>query len=127
MEEAKAQIDSKAWGRKKNIYWAGDTGDLEIGQDEQDAFDEEEAAKELHDEQLKKLTAADYEDVDDTMMIEDPQAENTFGVRLGGGNASQGKKTSKDALTNSIELLAFKSGFSTVSTIIKSHCLDIHL
>ena len=32
------------WGRKKT-YWQGDTADLEIGQEFEDAQDEEEAAK----------------------------------------------------------------------------------
>ena len=35
---------SSSWGKKK-AYWSGDTADLEIGQDVQDAEDEEEAAK----------------------------------------------------------------------------------
>ena len=36
--------ESSGWGKKGN-YWSGDTADLEIGQDEQDAEDEEVAAK----------------------------------------------------------------------------------
>ena len=35
------------WGGKKSVYWNADTADLEIGQDFQDAEDEEEAAKVL--------------------------------------------------------------------------------
>ena len=34
----------EGWGKKK-AYWSGDTADLEIGQDVQDAEDEEEAAE----------------------------------------------------------------------------------
>lgn len=34
----------EGWGKKKKTYWSGDTADLEIGQDVQDAEDEEEAA-----------------------------------------------------------------------------------
>ena len=36
--------ESSGWGKKSN-YWSGDTADLEIGQDVEDAEDEEEAAK----------------------------------------------------------------------------------
>lgn len=36
--------DDGGWGRKKKTYWSGDTADLEIGQDVQDAEDEEHAA-----------------------------------------------------------------------------------
>ncbi len=35
---------SSGWGKRK-AYWAGDTADLEIGQDVQDAEDEAEAAE----------------------------------------------------------------------------------
>jgi hypothetical protein len=37
--------ENSGWGRKKSAYWSGDTADLEIGQDIQDAEDEELAAK----------------------------------------------------------------------------------
>jgi hypothetical protein len=36
--------ETSGWGKKKN-FWSADTADLEIGQDVQDAEDEEEAAK----------------------------------------------------------------------------------
>lgn len=35
--------ETSGWGKKKN-FWSADTADLEIGQDAQDAEDEEEAA-----------------------------------------------------------------------------------
>lgn len=35
----------QGWGKKKSTYWSGDTADLEIGQDVEDAEEEEEAAK----------------------------------------------------------------------------------
>lgn len=40
--------EDTGWGRKKKAYWSGDTADLEIGQDMEDAEDEEEAAM-VHD------------------------------------------------------------------------------
>ena len=36
--------DSAGWGKKKAAYYSADTTDLEIGQDIEDAKDEEEAA-----------------------------------------------------------------------------------
>jgi hypothetical protein len=53
------------WGAKKNMYYYGDTADLEIGQDEDDAKLEELAAKEV--------LAARYQDMtDDDFMMADP-------------------------------------------------------
>ena len=43
-EEEDDDDEGESWGKKK-AYWSGDTADLEIGQDVQDALDEEEAAK----------------------------------------------------------------------------------
>jgi U3 small nucleolar RNA-associated protein 3 len=48
------------WGKKKKVYWDGDTADLEIGQDIQDAEDEEEAARELGRQQKSKLRDEDF-------------------------------------------------------------------
>ena len=43
-EDDKDAAATSKWGKKK-AYWAGDTADLEIGQDVQDAEDEQEAAE----------------------------------------------------------------------------------
>lgn len=43
-EEELEEETEKGWGSKK-AYWSADTTDLEIGQDVQDAEDEEAAAK----------------------------------------------------------------------------------
>jgi U3 small nucleolar RNA-associated protein 3 len=61
--------DVRDWGRNKSSYYHGDTADLEIGQDEDDAFLEEEAAKEVQ--------AARYEhmDEDDFAMSDDEEDE----------------------------------------------------
>ena len=50
---------SSSWGKKK-AYWDGDTADLEIGQDVQDAEDEEEAAEELQRQKLDRMQESDY-------------------------------------------------------------------
>ena len=43
-EDDDEEEQEEGWGKKK-AYWSGDTADLEIGQDVQDAEDEEEAAE----------------------------------------------------------------------------------
>ena len=43
-DEESEEEKTEGWGKKK-AYWSGDTADLEIGQDVQDAEDEEEAAE----------------------------------------------------------------------------------
>ena len=54
----------ESWGKKKKIYWTGDTADLEIGQDMADAEEEEEAAKELYKKNQSKLAEGDFYDDD---------------------------------------------------------------
>ena len=44
-EDEEEEVKDAGWGRKKGVYWSGDTGDLEIGQEMEDAEEEEEAAK----------------------------------------------------------------------------------
>jgi U3 small nucleolar RNA-associated protein 3 len=52
--------DPRQWGRKKSTYYHGDTADLEIGQDQEDAFLEEEAAKEVQKARLADMTEDDF-------------------------------------------------------------------
>ena len=48
------------WGRKKSSYFGGDTADLEIGQDEDDAYLEEEAAKEVQNARYENMEEDDF-------------------------------------------------------------------
>jgi U3 small nucleolar RNA-associated protein 3 len=48
------------WGRKKSSYFGGDTADLEIGQDEEDAYLEEEAAKEVLNARYENMDEDDF-------------------------------------------------------------------
>ena len=48
------------WGRKKSAYYHGDTADLEIGQDEDDAVLEEQAAKELQKARYEEMSEEDF-------------------------------------------------------------------
>ena len=52
--------DPRKWGKKKGAYYHGDTADLEIGQDEDDAYLEEEAAKEVQSARLKQMKEDDF-------------------------------------------------------------------
>ncbi len=54
-----------SWGKKKS-YYTGDTADLEIGQDVQDAIDEEEAALSLQQERLESMRESDFLDDDNS-------------------------------------------------------------
>jgi U3 small nucleolar RNA-associated protein 3 len=62
-DEDEEEEDGEAvrdWGRKKSSYYHGDTADLEIGQDEEDAFIEEEAAKEVQAARYKEMAEDDF-------------------------------------------------------------------
>lgn len=52
--------DVRDWGRKKSAYYHGDTGDLEIGQDEEDAYLEEDAAKEVQAARYRDMSEDDF-------------------------------------------------------------------
>ena len=83
----------ESWGKKKKTYWEGDTGDLEIGQDFEDAEDEEAAAGELHQQKLQRMTDADF--------LDDAFEENAAAAHV----AMQG------------------SGSKMVSTLINGHAI----
>jgi U3 small nucleolar RNA-associated protein 3 len=48
------------WGDKKQAYYHGDTADLEIGQDVEDAYLEEEAGREVEKARLDGMDDADF-------------------------------------------------------------------
>jgi hypothetical protein len=52
--------EEEGWGRKKKTYWEGDTADLEIGQDMDDAIEEEAAAQDLQKQKVKRMKASDF-------------------------------------------------------------------
>ena len=52
--------DIRDWGKKKSDYYNGDTADLEIGQEKDDAFVEEEAAKEIQAARLAEMNEEDF-------------------------------------------------------------------
>ena len=52
--------DVRDWGKKKSAYYHGDTADLEIGQEKEDAHLEEEAAKEVQAARYKDMSEEDF-------------------------------------------------------------------
>ncbi len=48
------------WGDKKHSYYHGDTADLEIGQNIEDAYLEEEAGREVEKARLEEMEEADF-------------------------------------------------------------------
>lgn len=59
-EKLAAAEDPRKWGKKKSMYYHGDTADLEIGQEEEDAFLEEEAAKEIQKSRFEEMEEDDF-------------------------------------------------------------------
>jgi U3 small nucleolar RNA-associated protein 3 len=59
-EEEEEMEDVRDWGKKKAAYYNGDTADLEIGQDEEDAYLEEEAAKEVQAARYDEMSEDDF-------------------------------------------------------------------
>ena len=86
------------WGSKKHSYHHGDTADLEIGQDEDDALLEEEAGKEV---QLARL-----EDMEEDDFMLDTGAESSIKET---SKKSRGKKREKSALSRKDKMKLMKS------------------
>jgi hypothetical protein len=82
----------EGWGKKKN-YYAGDTADLEIGQDVQDAYDEEEAAISLQKERLESMQENDYLD----------DVEGDAGDDENRDRSDRRKRRAKDSMVGSLE------------------------
>ena len=59
-DDEEAQENVRDWGRKKSSYYHGDTTDLEIGQEEDDAFLEEKAAKEVQAARYEQMDEEDF-------------------------------------------------------------------
>lgn len=59
-DEDVIQEDLRNWGKKKLSYYHGDTADLEIGQEEDDAYLEEEAAQEIQKSRFEEMDEDDF-------------------------------------------------------------------
>lgn len=100
-DEEEQDEDQERWGKKK-AYYAGDTADLEIGQDFADAEDEEEAAKELHAQKMKKLSQKDFNDDLDASSSE----EEEDGAEEDAKKSNKKKKATKDKVAKELEAIA---------------------
>ena len=92
-DEEDGEIEGvRNWGKKKSTYYHGDTADLEIGQEEEDAYLEEEAAKEVE--------AARYEDMseDDFVLSDDENddADERKGSMVTSSTRDMSKLSAKD-------------------------------
>jgi hypothetical protein len=68
--------DVRDWGKQKSAYYHGDTADLELGQDEDDAYLEEEAAKQLQAARYKNMEEDDFVLTD--MEVEAKRRNDTY-------------------------------------------------
>lgn len=76
--------DVRDWGRNKSAYYHGDTADLEIGQNEDDAFLEEEAAKEVQAARYEQMDEDDFlmsDDEDDKKVGNEETVKKTISLR----------------------------------------------
>ena len=64
-QEIPLKTNVRDWGRQKKDYYHGDTADLELGQEEDDAFVEEQAAKEIQAARYQQMTEDDFALSDD--------------------------------------------------------------
>lgn len=72
------QPNVRDWGSKKSAYYHGDTADIEIGQDEEDAFLEEEAAKEVQAARYEQMDEDDFVMSDDEEQQEEKKTEGKY-------------------------------------------------
>lgn len=76
-DDDRIQEDPRNWGKKKSQYYHGDTADLEIGQEEDDAFLEEEAAQEIQKSRFEEMDEDDFVlSGDDEEKKNDAEAKN---------------------------------------------------
>mmetsp|Transcript_47075 Transcript_47075/g.52436 ORF Transcript_47075/g.52436 Transcript_47075/m.52436 type:complete len:689 (-) Transcript_47075:6636-8702(-) len=89
-DESIIQEDPRNWGKKKSLYYHGDTADLEIGQEENDAFLEEEAIKEIQASRFEDM------DEDDFVLSEDENDDRDSPT----GDDETGKESSSTKITS---------------------------
>jgi U3 small nucleolar RNA-associated protein 3 len=86
--------DVRDWGRKKSAYYHGDTADLELGQDEEDAFMEEEAAKDVQAARLMEMDEADF------ILSDDEDEQNRKSKQSSTHQETVGQQTSSSRLSS---------------------------
>lgn len=102
------EINIRDWGKRRSSYYNGDTADLELGQEEEDAFDEEEAAKEVQASRFKGMVDEDFMLSD----AEDDVSEETKEVSSRMERGERRKDSIRDLNENHPELLPLMSHFA---------------
>jgi len=108
--DSEEEEDSKSkllnWGDNKHSYYHGDTADLEIGQNVEDAYLEEEAGKEVEKARLDAMDDADFmldgDDKNDDGSDEEEESKSK-------------KKTSKDERMETIQSVKSSKQLSKLS------------
>ena len=98
----------EGWGRKKSNYYSGDTADLEIGQDVQDAEDEEAAVRDLHQQTVKKMKESDFYDnpSDDDDDEDDSDSDEEVTLKKKAKSGKSKTKGPNDKLQSELHTLA---------------------
>ena len=98
-EDDEDEDQEESWGRKASTYRGGDTADLEIGQDMDDALEEEAGAMEQHRKKTKRMQASDFmedfeESGDDESESESESSSDDSEVNV--GTQAKGGKSKKN-------------------------------
>jgi hypothetical protein len=115
-----------SWGKKKT-YYTGDTADLEIGQEFQDAEDEEEAAKDLMKKKVARMKASDYlDDIgDDGSGAADDDDDESMDIQEVVQKKSSAKARKHDKVMGNLELIALSSGTDQVNILTLTNALCV--
>ena len=98
------------WGRSKKRMYGGDVADLEIGQDVQDAYDEETAVQELIQQRNKAMRGEDF--------MGDYGASGAAAAQTAGNQTGlKGSSSSSSSDSSSLRLSASSSSSSSSSAL----------
>jgi U3 small nucleolar RNA-associated protein 3 len=110
-EDEPTESDILNWGKKiKKDYYGGDTADLEIGQDEEDAEMEEEAGREVVRARLEKM------DEDDFMLDEDEDENDDMAQSNKSKESSESGKVMESATIETIKSFNTREKLLKLST-----------
>jgi hypothetical protein len=96
-----------SWGKKKS-YYTGDTADLEIGQEMEDAIDEEEAALSLQKQRLQGMRESDFTGDDYDVDNDDEDAEDEGESSSKKDKKKKKGKSAKSPFMDSLESVALE-------------------
>lgn len=103
-----ADPDVLNWGKKKNAYYNGDTADMEIGQEMEDAEQEEIGAQEVLQARLEGMTEGDFMlDEEDDSEEEDLDEKDSEEIETmaGENHSAKRRKLSKLSKKEKVKLM----------------------